>query len=142
MRGKGKPMTPQEARMAQRLASIAAARPISAAPQSAGAKSGRSEPRRAVYRHGRLVVAGGVEVDCVIVDVSENGARVQLDGASGLPEFVLLKTVVTGAVKRARVVWRSESAAGLSFRVDQKMTFAKRPIALRPKPAPVNPDTE
>jgi hypothetical protein len=146
MRDKGKRMTPQEARIAQRLASITSARPISAPPQSAKAESGRCEPRRAVYRHGRLVVASGVEVDCIIVDVSENGARVQLGGATGLPEFVLLKTVVTGAVRRARVVWRSESAAGLSFRVDQKLTFAKRPIGLRPKPAlespPADPDTE
>ncbi|NWG91572.1 MAG: PilZ domain-containing protein [Parvularculaceae bacterium] len=139
-------MTPQEARIAQRLAAIAAARPITLAPATASAASGRREPRRAVYRHGRLVVAGGVEVDCIIVDVSDNGARVQLPGATGLPEFVLLKTVVTGSVKRARVVWRSDSAAGLSFRVEQNLAFAKRAIAPRPKPAPepqpVNPDTE
>lgn len=51
----------------------------------------------------------------MIVDLSRNGARIELDSASGLPEFVSLKVVVTDEVRRARVAWTRENTAGLSF---------------------------
>jgi len=116
-------------RMAQRIASIASAKPVAFISPPSKPESKRKEPRRAVYRHGRLTIAGGVKIDCIIVDVSEIGARVELDGASSLPEIVLLSTVMTGEKKRARVVWRRENTAGLSFLIESKSCFgnAKAP---------------
>lgn len=108
-------------RLAQRLASIAAAPPI-----AVEGRCDRAEPRRSVYRQGRLIVAGGVELNCMIVDTSENGARVELDGAESLPDFVTLKIVMTGASRRARVIWRRGRSAGLSFRYDRQTFGAAR----------------
>lgn len=111
-------------RIAQRVASIAAAKPIVAAapPPSPGSK--RQETRRPVYRHGRLTVAGGVKIDCIVVDISDNGARIELDGAGSLPDFVLLKIVMTGETRRARVVWKRDNSAGLSYLIERKSGFA------------------
>ena len=119
-------------RIARRIASIASAKPVAFVSPPSKPESKRKDQRRAVYRHGRLTVAGGVKVDCIIVDVSENGARIELDGASALPDIVLLSTVMTGEKKRARVVWRRENTAGLSFLIENKSCFggAKGP-ALR-----------
>lgn len=116
-------------KIAQRIASIAAAKPVITVAQPSKPSSKREDQRRAVYRHGRLTVAGGVKIDCIITDVSENGARVELDGAFALPEFVVLKVVMTGETKRARVVWKRDNSAGLSYVIERKSGFgnAKAP---------------
>jgi hypothetical protein len=111
--------------MAQRLATIAA-RPAVSGISAPVYKSRRREERRPVYRHGRILLPGGGAADCMIVDVSENGARIQLDGAMSLPEMVTLKVVATGAAHRSRVVWRKENAAGLAFAVEPTRTFGCR----------------
>lgn len=100
--------------IADRLASIAAAKPVSAPPEVKPADA-RQASRRDVYRLARLVVAGGVSVNCLILDLSADGARIELDGAAGIPDYVILKTAATGETRRARVCWRSAKSAGLSF---------------------------
>ena len=117
------PMATRTDKIAQRIASIAAAKPIVTVAPPSKPDSRRKDQRRAVYRHGRLTVAGGVKIDCIIADVSENGARIELDGASSLPDLVLLKVVMTGESKRARVVWKRDNSAGLSYLVERKSGF-------------------
>ena len=109
-------------KIARRIASIAAARPVLDAPPIES-QCQRIEQRFPVYRPGRIALAGGAEIDCMIVDSSVNGARVQLRGAESLPDFVTLKVLSSGMKRRARVAWRRENAAGLSFRVEQATTF-------------------
>ncbi len=111
-------------KIARRIASIAAAKPVNVVSRSSEHASKRQEQRIGVFRHGRLTVAGGAKFDCIIVDVSENGARVELDGASGLPDCVLLKVLMTGEIKRARVVWKRANAVGLSFLTERKTAFS------------------
>lgn len=115
--------TPQ--RITERILTIAAAQPVIAADPPPKPGSKKRERRRPVYRHGQLRIAGGVMVECIIVDVSPNGARVELDSAFALPEYVLLKTVMTGEKRRARVVWKSRNAAGLSFLLERKAGFSR-----------------
>lgn len=110
-------------RIAQRIASIASAKPLSVPPPPSRPESKRREDRRPVYRFGKLTVAGGVTRDCIVIDISANGARVELDGADGLPDYVLLKIVMTGDIRRARVAWRRENMAGLSFLTERKSRF-------------------
>ncbi|MGD9800078.1 MAG: PilZ domain-containing protein [Parvularculaceae bacterium] len=119
-------MTFNDDKMARRLAALASARRL-AVPTPAPKKKveeERAETRRGVYRPGRLIVTGGLELDCMIVDLSANGARLHLDGADALPEFLTLRVVSTGALKRARVVWRREHSAGLSFLMERSVGFA------------------
>lgn len=112
-------------RIAQRLATLSAAKPLTAPPPAKKSASSRSEERRKVYRHGKLVISGQVDIDCMIVDWSANGARVLLQGAAALPEYLTLKVIATGEWKRARVAWRSDSAAGVSFRIEQAVRFGQ-----------------
>jgi hypothetical protein len=121
---------PPADRAAQRLAAIAS-KPAAAATGLApsgivGASLRKREPRTPVFRQARLNIAGGGAVQCVVVDISENGARIHLEGASGLPDMVTLTVLATGAVRRGRVVWRSDSAAGLSFRIETGRSFGAR----------------
>lgn len=110
-------------KMAQRLASIAAAKPVLVVAPPPKAPPRRKETRQSVYRHGRLTVAGGVRLDCIIVDISPNGARVELDGASSLPDLLTLKIVMTGETRRARVAWKRDNSAGLTFLMEPQSQF-------------------
>ncbi len=109
-------------RAEQRIANIKALKPVEVRVPT-GAETVRIDPRVPVYREGRLILTGGSQLRCVIVDLSRNGARIELDGASGLPEFVSLKVVATDEVRRARVAWTRENTAGLSFAMGQRGEF-------------------
>lgn len=110
-------------RIAQRIAAIAAAKPVNSQAPSAKSAARRKEERRPVYRQGRIIIDRRARIECIIVDASPHGARVEFDGAFSLPEFVLLKVVITGETRRARVVWKRENAAGLSFLMERKFPF-------------------
>lgn len=109
-------------RAEQRIANIKAQKPVEVRLVPAGAETTRIA-RVPVYREGRLILTGGSHLRCVIVDLSRNGARIELDSESGLPEFVSLKVVVTDEVRRARVAWTRENTAGLSFVMGQRGEF-------------------
>lgn len=110
-------------RAARRVAAIAATKPVTADPAPHNPVTNRKELRQPVFRQGRLTVTGGVRLDCIIVDLSSNGAGVELNGASALPDLVTLKILMTGESRRARVVWRRGNAAGLSFHVERRYQF-------------------
>lgn len=137
-------MADDSTKLAQRLLSISKARPVVIDPPRARRESDRGEARFCVYRHARLILAGGAEIPCTIVDTSENGARVQLDGAGALPDFVILKVAATGNARRARVVWKRDNSAGLSFKTEQGPRFAAPPPRKLTKasPSPANDPRE
>lgn len=78
--------------------------------------SGRPE-RRAETRHAAkaagVVVAPGLEVGCVIVDVSDSGMRLRLSRNLALPEQVVVVEIGSGLAHEARVVRRDGLEAGL-----------------------------
>lgn len=113
------------ARMARRIATVAS-RPTAPDTPASVVKVRRQESRQPVFRHGRIVLSGGGTADCTIIDVSESGARIQLDGAKNIPELVTLKIIATGAARRARVMWRTENQAGLAFVVEPNRPFGSR----------------
>lgn len=114
----------QNGKIASRVASIAAAKPVEPAPAPAASRHQRSEDRDAVFRQGKVQIARGASLNCVIVDFSLNGARIELFGAESLPDHVMLRVISTGELKRAKVVWRRGNTAGLSFKVQPKPEFA------------------
>jgi len=69
------------------------------------------------------MIPGQADIHCMIVDWSENGARIRLDGVEGLPEFLSLKVTPVGVLKRARVIWKRANMAGLSFLIERKAQF-------------------
>lgn len=83
----------------------------------------REEARSPVYKNGRLTIAGGKTFDCTVLDLSLNGARIQINNAEALPDLVSLKLIATGETRRARIAWRQANAAGLAFDLKHKLDF-------------------
>lgn len=110
-------------RLAQRLAAIAAQPPISIEQTAAHSDETRLEPRQPVFRFARIVLADKSEVSCIVTDISASGARIMLEGACALPEWVRLKLILTGEIRKARVAWQRDRAAGLSFHAERKPNF-------------------
>jgi hypothetical protein len=107
-------------RLAQRLAAIAAGKPALAPEKKpATAHKGpqrRNDERLPSYKFGRIVLPGGISARCILTDLSASGARIAIEGATDLPETVILAIDQTGRRYRARVAWRRGHEAGLSFR--------------------------
>jgi hypothetical protein len=77
--------------------------------------------RRAMHRarallSGKILVGNGsVSSDCVIRDLSVNGARVRISNAIGLPRTVTLLAIKDGLLFDATVIWRRGGELGLTF---------------------------
>ena len=72
----------------------------------------RAEPRRPSNVAG-VVVAPGLEIGCVIMDLSDSGMRVRLSRNLALPEQVVVVEIGAGLAHEGRVVRRDGHEAGL-----------------------------
>jgi len=76
----------------------------------------RAHPRHAVHLDGKLLLAEGARtLDCVILDMSEGGARVSVGVEMDLPKKVYLWQRSMGSVFDCEVRWREASYVGLHF---------------------------
>jgi hypothetical protein len=76
----------------------------------------RSNIRRRTFKGGKLIFNKGLSVlDCVIRDLSDHGARLELATTVGVPDsFELI--IAPDRVKRfCKIAWRSEHHIGVSF---------------------------
>lgn len=73
--------------------------------------------RRAVHIPAKLIVDGDApELDCVVLDISEGGARIGVEAAKEMPEkFTVVFTPRGSPYRRCRVVWRADSQVGVAF---------------------------
>ncbi len=74
----------------------------------------RRHPR---YRDNSPVYVGdgAVARRCALVDVSEGGARIHVGAGAELARYVVLVDPRTGLSRRATVVWRTDTEAGVRF---------------------------
>ncbi len=85
-------------------------------------KDYRTKPRRQMrYKAWLQTAPGGSAQPCHFFDVSEGGARVQIDGAQEMPAQVNLLVAEQAEGRPCRVVWRSDTEIGLLF--DQPATI-------------------
>lgn len=76
----------------------------------------RAFPRHDVEIEGRLIFADGACVlECVIIDISEDGARVKTALDVQAPERVYLWQAKTATVFDCEVRWQEHKLVGLSF---------------------------
>jgi len=76
----------------------------------------RSHPRHEVRIPGKLILADGARtLDCLILDVSESGARVSVGVEMDLPEKVYLWQSAADTVFDCEVRWREAKYVGLRF---------------------------
>jgi len=59
----------------------------------------------------------GSTMDCVVRNMSEQGACVEFDGTARLPEQMNLTIARKGRSYLARLIWRQANKVGLAFRM-------------------------
>ncbi|RZJ45980.1 MAG: PilZ domain-containing protein [Brevundimonas sp.] len=72
----------------------------------------RFEPRSPANARG-IVVAPGLEMPCLIADVSASGLKVRLDRKLALPPQVQVVDLAQGSVIEAELAWSKGQEAGL-----------------------------
>jgi hypothetical protein len=92
------------------------------------ARDGRTATRRRSYFHGKIISRDGAfSLDCVIRNLSDCGAKIQISDHELFPlQFFLLCTVLRRAFE-AEVTWRKDGAAGVKFHSVYDMTATLPP---------------
>jgi hypothetical protein len=77
----------------------------------------RKKPRRQFHYNAAILIEGAKSpCPCAIADISETGARIQLETDCELPErFMLLLTKGGEARRHCRLVWRDGLFVGVEF---------------------------
>jgi diguanylate cyclase (GGDEF)-like protein len=86
----------------------------------------RSERRRRVLKRGKILVHGiepgeilvpGIEpvIDCMVRDISNNGARLRVDECYAPPDAFVLLIADSGDRRSAKVRWRVRNEIGVQF---------------------------
>ncbi|MBB2964961.1 PilZ domain-containing protein [Methylobacterium sp. R2-1] len=90
----------------------------------------RQEARKRTFLKGRILFNKGAStMDCLIRDLSEAGARLELSETSTLPEVFDLYIQQKDATLRSTLRWRRDGAVGVAF------VEAQKPAAAEPAPA-------
>jgi hypothetical protein len=90
----------------------------------------RKRVRRPSRIPAKLVSGGDLSGrDCVVLDISETGARVAINAAQDMPDqFTILFTAGGHPFRRCYVVWRKDAQLGVRF--DQTITSHTNPETL------------
>jgi hypothetical protein len=76
----------------------------------------RAYPRRSVMRRAAILLSPTQEVECIICNVSRNGAMIQLDQTFALPKRFVLDLSGNIVVRRlCDLIWQDELHAGVNF---------------------------
>jgi PilZ domain-containing protein len=77
----------------------------------------RRSPRRRIYRLAKIELAPGIHArDCHVIDISDDGVRLNVGGLDVPNEFVLLLSGDGVVRKNAyKVVWRRGHEVGAKF---------------------------
>ena len=96
----------------------------------------RRARRRPIRYNARLAVGPGQFYDCVLSDVSDSGARIEVQDGKKLPDRFLLLLSENGAARRfCRVAWRKTRYVGVAF--EKNMTDVNGTV-----PSPNTEDAE
>jgi hypothetical protein len=75
--------------------------------------------KRAAQRYrvlkGATIACGGIDVPCVVRNLSSGGAAVDLADQTSLPPSFTLTIERDRFIRRCRPVWRSDKRVGLAF---------------------------
>lgn len=79
----------------------------------------RSARRSRLFLKGQLLLDGsGSKLDCLVCDISETGARLQVsEDAALLPDRFVLFVPKTNVTHQVRVAWRAAGEVGVAFLV-------------------------
>ena len=77
----------------------------------------RANARDKVLFGARAEIDARSSMNCVVRNLSENGACVEVEGHARVPEEINLTIPRKGRSYLARVIWRQANRLGLAFRV-------------------------
>ena len=87
----------------------------------------RKEPRPRTYLGGKLVYGNYFSMDCVVRDITDGGARVQVNGDQPVPDDIFLLDLRSGVAYEAHIVWRRYPMIGLTFQHRYGLAEASTP---------------
>jgi hypothetical protein len=88
-------------------------------------KDNRKSKRRTIRYTAWLVLAADNLQVCALSDISETGARIDVEDTNSLPDHFLLWLAANGSARRTcRVVWRKPKQIGVKF--EQRLADADR----------------
>lgn len=80
----------------------------------------RTEEKRNVERYRMLkagsITFGGSAIDCVVRNLSETGAALEVASPIGIPRDFTLIQNADRSERQCTVVWRSKTRVGVAFR--------------------------
>ena len=79
----------------------------------------RVAPRHRVLKAGTIEFGGG-GIDCVVRNISDTGAALEVTSPVGIPECFTLVIPQDHIAKACRVMWRKEKRIGVAFVNDSK----------------------
>jgi hypothetical protein len=81
----------------------------------------RRQPRQPVHIAAHINI-GGSSRECLILDISINGARVAIEAPKDIPNRISICMTASGyPFHRCRVIWRSECEIGVEFEVAARL---------------------
>jgi hypothetical protein len=75
----------------------------------------RAAPRHRVLKHGTLAFGGGGGIDCMVRNISSNGARLDVANPIGVPPSFTLVIVADQFMRRCHAVWSNDKRIGVAF---------------------------
>ncbi len=75
----------------------------------------RISPRHRVLKLGTLAFADGGGIDCMVRNISEGGARIEVDSPVGLPPSFTFLIKADHFQRHCHPVWRHDKRIGLAF---------------------------
>lgn len=75
----------------------------------------RAAPRRKVKEPGTAMLNARERTDCLITDVSDRGARIDVEAGIKLPNFFELQCTASGRSWWVELVWQRSGEAGVRF---------------------------
>ena len=75
----------------------------------------RASPRHRVLKQGTISFRGGGGIDCMVRNISSNGARLDVANPIGVPPSFTLVIAADQFMRRCHAVWSSEQRIGVAF---------------------------
>jgi PilZ domain len=75
----------------------------------------RTAQRHRVLKQGTLAFSGGGGADCVVRNISESGARIEIASPVGLPASFALVIATDHFLRPCHAVWSADRRIGVAF---------------------------
>lgn len=90
-------------------------------------ESRREHERRRTLKEGRVILSESSSIDCVMRDLSAEGARLRFAGPTQLPERFQVLVVSEQALFPAERMWQRGLDAGIRFTGPQQPAPPRKP---------------